>query len=160
MRHVVPAVLILAVSLVSAYAQVSSGSLLGDARDEKAGSVPAVAIVARNNDTDFTRSASTNEFGGYRIDDLLPGAYTVTAQRDGFQAATVSPIFVEVNQKVRLDFDLQVGSVRESATVSAHASPLQTDEASEGYTLGSNFFSALHRQGSQDRGVSLGDLQR
>ena len=39
---------------------------------------------------------STNEFGSYRIDDLLPGANTVTAQHDAFQAVTVSPIFVEV----------------------------------------------------------------
>ncbi len=109
----------------------------------------AVAIAVRNNDTGFTRSASTNEFGSYRIDDLLPGAYTVTAQHDGFQAVTVSPIFVEVNQKVRLDFDLKVGSVHESATVSAHASLLQTDEASEGYTLGSNFFEELPLLGRQ-----------
>ena len=103
----------------------------------------AVVIVARNNDTGFTRSASTNAFGSYRIDDLLPGAYTVTAQHDGFQAVTVSPVFVEVNQKVRLDVELKVGSVHDTATVTAHASPLQTDEASEGYTLGSNFFEEL-----------------
>src|ERR1700735_4646125 len=106
-----------------AFSQVSSGVLLGDVRDEKAASVAAVQIVVRNNDTGFTRSASSNEFGSYRIDDLLPGAYTVTAQHDGFQAVTVSPIFVEVNQKVRLDFDLQVGSVHETATVIARASP-------------------------------------
>ncbi len=126
-----------------AFSQVSSGSLLGDVRDEKAASVEAVLIVVRNNDTGFTRSASTNTFGGYRIDDLLPGAYTVTAQHDGFQAVTVSPIFVEVNQKARLDFNLKLGSVHQTATVTAHASPLQTDEASEGYTLGSNFFEEL-----------------
>jgi Carboxypeptidase regulatory-like domain/TonB dependent receptor len=125
------------------FSQVSSGSLLGDAHDEKAASVEAVVIVVRNNDTGFTRSASTNAFGSYRIDDLLPGAYTVTAQHDGFQAVTVSPVFVEVNQKVRLDFDLKVGSVHDDATVTAHASPLQTDEASEGYTLGSSFFEEL-----------------
>jgi hypothetical protein len=128
---------------IPSFSQVSSGSLLGDARDEKAASVEAVLIVARNNDTGFTRSASTNAFGSYRIDDLLPGAYTVTAQHDGFQAVTVSPVFVEVNQKVRLDVELKVGSVHDTATVNAHASPLQTDEASEGYTLGSNFFEEL-----------------
>jgi hypothetical protein len=44
---------------------------------------------------------------------------------------------------VRLDFDLQVGSVHDSATVVAHASAVQTDEASEGYTLGSTFFEEL-----------------
>ena len=128
---------------IPSFSQVSSGSLLGDARDEKAAAVPAVVIVARGIDTGFTRSTATNAFGSYRIDDLLPGAYTVIAQHDGFQAVTVSPVFVEVNQKVRLDVELQVGSVHETATVNAHASALQTDEASEGYTLGSNFFEEL-----------------
>ena len=130
-------------STIPAFSQVSSGSLLGDARDEKDAFVAAVVIVARNNDTGFTRSVSTNAFGSYRIDDLLPGAYTVTAQHDGFQAVTVSPVFVEVNQKVRLDVELKVGSVHDTATVTAHGSPLQTDEASEGYTLASNFFEEL-----------------
>ncbi len=128
---------------IPAFPQVSSGSLVGDARDEKAASVRGVLVVARNNDTGFSRSVSTNEFGSYRIDDLLPGAYTVTAQRDGFQAVTVSPIFVEINQKTRVDFDLHVGSVHETANVVAHASPLQTDEAGEGYTLSSNFLEEL-----------------
>ena len=88
-----------------AFSQVSSGSLLGDARDEKAASVEAAFIVAARTTTRiFTRSVSTNDFGSYRIDDLLPGAYTVTAQHDGFQAVTVSPIFVEVNQKTAPGF--------------------------------------------------------
>ena len=55
---------------IPSFAQVSSGALLGDARDEKAASVAGVLVVARNNDTGFARSASTNEFGSYRIDDL------------------------------------------------------------------------------------------
>jgi hypothetical protein len=56
---------------------------------------------------------------------------------------TVSPIFVEVDQKARLDFDLRVGSSHETITVTARTSPLQTDEASEGYQLGSTFLEAL-----------------
>ena len=125
------------------WAQVSSGSLLGDVRDQKAASVAGAVIQARNNQTGFSRTAATNGFGGYRIDDLLPGAYTVTAQHDGFQTVTVSPFFVEVDQKARLDFDLRVGSARDTVTVTARTSPLQTDEASEGYLLGANFVEAL-----------------
>ncbi len=124
-------------------AQVSSGSLLGDIRDEKGAFIAGVAVVARNADTGFRRSAATNEFGSYRMDDLLPGAYTVTAQRDGFQAVTVSPFFVEVNQKARLDFDLRVGSAHDTVTVNARTSALQTDDAGEGYLLGSDFVEAL-----------------
>src|SRR5580704_16173280 len=128
---------------VSGWGQVSSGSLLGDVRDEKAASVAGVVIQARNNQTGFSRSAVSNDFGSYRIDDLLPGAYTVTAQHDGFQTVTVSPLFVEVDQKARLDFDLRLGSAHETVTVAARTSPLQTDEASEGYQLGSDFIEAL-----------------
>lgn len=136
-------VLLLLLPSLPSRAQVSSGSLLGDARDEKGASVPEVTVVARDNDTGFSRTATTNGFGSYRIDDLLPGAYTVTAQRDGFQAVTVSPFFVEVNRKTRLDFDLRVGSAHDTVTVNARASLLQTDEASEGYQLGSSFVGSL-----------------
>jgi hypothetical protein len=128
---------------VRGWAQVSSGSLLGDVRDQKAGSVAGTVIQARNNQTGYSRSAVTNAFGSYRIDDLLPGAYTVAAQHDGFQSVTVSPFFVEVDQKARLDIDLRVGSAHETVTVTARTSPLQTDEASEGYQLGSDFVESL-----------------
>jgi hypothetical protein len=128
---------------VSCWGQVSSGSLLGDVRDEKSAVVQGAVIQARNNTTGFSRDATTNAFGSYRIDDLLPGAYTVTAQHDGFQAVTVSPFFVEVDQKARLDFDLHLGSTHDTVTVNARTSPVQTDEASEGYELGSDFIEEL-----------------
>ena len=139
------------------FAQVSSGSLLGDARDEKARLRWTRCHRGSKQRHRFHAIASTNAFGSYRIDDLLPGAYTVTAQHDGFQAVTVSPIFVEVNQKVRLDFDLQVGSVHDTATVTAHASPLQTDEASEGYTAGLEFLRGAALAGPQHH--RLGDAR-
>jgi len=134
---------LLALLAVPCAAQVSSGSLLGDVRDEKAAAVSGVAVTVRSNDTGFLRVAETNSFGSYRIDDLLPGAYTVTAEHIGFQAVTVSPVFVEVNQKARLDIRLRVGSAHESVTVMAHTSPVQTDDAGEGYQLGSSFVEAL-----------------
>ncbi len=102
---------------VSGWGQVSSGSLLGDVRDEKAASVAGVAIQARNNQTGFSRSAVTNDFGSYRIDDLLPGAYTVTAQHDGFQTVTVSPFFVEVDQESASGFRSAPGIGHETVTV-------------------------------------------
>ena len=142
-RRLLVRLLALAAACAPMQAQVSSGSLLGDVRDNKAALMGGVAIEARNNDTGFTRTAFSNAFGSYRIDDLLPGAYTVTAHHSGFQTVTVSPVFVEVNQKARLDLSLQVGAARDSVTVTARTSPVQTDEASEGYELGSSFFEAL-----------------
>ncbi|HTS50366.1 MAG TPA: TonB-dependent receptor, partial [Bryobacteraceae bacterium] len=141
MRNIASVLLVFAA--VPCAAQVSSGSLLGDVHDEKAAPVAGVSVVVRNNDTGFSRAAASNAFGSYRIDDLLPGAYTVTAEHTGFQTVTVSPIFVEVNQKARLDIDLKVGSAHDSITVTARTSPVQTDDATEGYQLGSSFIEAL-----------------
>ncbi|HYL39332.1 MAG TPA: TonB-dependent receptor [Bryobacteraceae bacterium] len=138
-------------------AQVSSGSLLGDVRDAKGAVVGGVTITARNNGAGFARTTQSNALGSYRIDDLLPGAYTVTAQHDGFQTVTVSPFFVEVNQKGRLDIHLPVGSAHDTVTVTAHASALQTEEASEGYLLGSSFIEDLPLLGRNIIGlVTLG----
>ena len=124
-------------------AQVSSGTLLGDVHDEKGAVIQGVAIQATNTATGFSRTAATNAFGSYRIDDLLPGSYTVTAAHEGFQTATVSSLLIDVNKKARLDFDLHLSSSHEAVTVTARASLLQTDEVSEGYLLGSSFFEAL-----------------
>ena len=55
-------VLLLLLPGLPSSAQISSGSLLGDVRDEKAASVAGVTVVARNNDTGFSRSAATNDF--------------------------------------------------------------------------------------------------
>src|SRR5437763_16045522 len=123
--------------------QVSSGSLIGDIRDEAARYVPDVRITARHEATGFTRSTNTGASGGYRMDDLLPGAYSVIAERAGFRTITATSIVIALSEKTRLDFELKVASQPEAVTVTAHASPLQTDEASEGYLLESNFVRAL-----------------
>ena len=119
-------------------AQVSSGSLIGDARDPRTQPVANVSITARNNATGFSRTSATDAEGSYRIDDLLPGGYTLTARRAGFKTLAVSPISVEVDQKVRYDLELQPGSDGDTVTVTAEQTPVQTAEASEGFLLGSN----------------------
>ena len=136
-------ILIALAVVTSCWGQVSSGSLAGNARDETGAYVGHVAILARNNATGFSRKAATTAAGGYRIDDLSPGVYTVTARRNGFETAAFRSVVVELNQIARLDFELRAGSESTTVTVTAHVSPVQTDEASEGYLLGSNFIQEL-----------------
>ena len=71
--------LLLALPLVMPmWAQVSSGSLVGDVL------VPDVTITARSKTTGFARGTVTTEYGSYRIDELPPGDYSVTAEKAGF----------------------------------------------------------------------------
>src|SRR5262245_12483267 len=115
--------------------QVSSASLLGEAHDETSAVISGVKITARNEATGFSRTTLTDSDGSYRIDDLLPGLYTVSAEKTGFRTLQTNSFVLEVNQKARLDFELKAGQTDESVTITASVSPLQSEEASVGYRL-------------------------
>ena len=120
-----------------ANAQVSSSSLLGIVTDPSGGAVSGVKVTASQIATGFTRTAQTGAEGQYRIDDLRPGDYTVDAEKEGFKHETTGAITLELNQKGRVDLQLQIGAVSDSLTVEANASPVATDDASMGYRLDS-----------------------
>ena len=127
----------------SVFGQVASSSLLGSVRDESSALVPNVRITVRQESTGFSRTVVTNTDGSYRIDELLPGRYRVTAEKPGFQRVNAGPIVLELSRKGKLDLVLRVGSERDSVTVQATVSPLETDDASVGYRLDSFAIAAL-----------------
>ncbi len=82
-----------------ATAQVASSTLLGEVRDETQALLPGVRIAVRHEPTGFLRTSLTGPDGSFRIDQLLPGRYEVTASLPGFRTVKVDPVFLEVNQK-------------------------------------------------------------
>src|SRR5437899_3484687 len=124
-------------------AQVASATLLGDAHDQSGALVPAATITARNSDTGFIRTVLTNSQGAYRIDELLPGRYTITAAKPGFRTVEAVDVVLEVNRKARLDLVLDIGSERGSVTVQAQVSPVESDDASIGYRLEASSIDSL-----------------
>jgi len=135
--------LIVFFAVVEARAQVASATLLGEIRDESSSVAPEVTITARNNGTGFARTAITNAQGVYRIDELLPGAYTVTAAKQGFRPVSAEGVVLEVNQNARLDLVLKIGPGRDSVTVQGSVSPVQTEDPSAGYRLEPGEINAL-----------------
>ncbi|HLN03017.1 MAG TPA: carboxypeptidase regulatory-like domain-containing protein [Bryobacteraceae bacterium] len=125
------------------YAQVASATLLGEVHDESGALAPAVTILAHQNATGFVRTAVTNLQGAYRVDELIPGQYTVTAEKAGFQTLESKNVVLEVNQKARLDMQLQLASASGSVTIEAQVSPVQSDDATVGYRLESSNIDSL-----------------
>src|ERR1700682_2526524 len=122
---------------IAAHAQVASSSLLGVITDPSSAAVPEVKVTARHEATGFSRSAITGSAGQYRIDDLIPGSYSVTAEKDGFKNVVAGPVVLEVNQRGRVDLQLQLGAAHDTVTVQAFASPVASDDASLGEVLNS-----------------------
>ena len=127
----------------AAWCQVSSGSLAGEVHTSSNAAVSGAKVTARDEATGFLRRTASEEAGAYQIDDLAPGSYTLTVTRSGYRTLTVSGITVEVNQHARLDLGLTPGEEKDTVTVSAHVSDVQTDDPSIGYRLDSSTFSEL-----------------
>ena len=66
---------------------------------------------------------TTNELGAYRVPALPAGLYTVTAELSGFQTGKRENIRLEAGAALAIEFDLSVGTLAESVTVSG-AAPL------------------------------------
>lgn len=124
-------------------AQVSSATLTGEVRDESGALVGGAKITIRDVGTGFTRATKADSVGRYELPDITPGTYAVTVNKPGFRTTTTSDITIEVNQRARLDFTLKVGGERDTITVSASVSAVQTDDSSEGYRLGTSTITEL-----------------
>ena len=125
------------------HAQVASSTLLGEVRDESDALAPAVTVTARQNATGFARTAVSGPQGAYRMDELLPGVYTVTAEKSGFRTVEAKDVVLQVNQKARLNLVLKIGGERDSITVRAQVSPVDSDDASVGYRLDASAIDSL-----------------
>src|ERR1700716_2510631 len=71
-------------------AQEFRGALRGIVQDASGGRVPAAKIIVRTAESSLQREASSDSRGEFRIDDLLPGAYRLKVQADGFAEANAN----------------------------------------------------------------------
>ncbi len=126
---------LLLVMAAGAEAQVASSTLSGEVRDQSGALAPGVRVTARSDATGFSRTVASGDKGSYRIDELLPGRYTVTAEKTGFRTVTANGVSLAVNQNGRLDLTMEVGPERELVTVTAKVEAVDTADASVGYRL-------------------------
>jgi Fe(3+) dicitrate transport protein len=106
-------ILILMASSATVSAQ-SRISLSGRITDQTGAAVSAAIVTARQLGTSLERSAKTGDDGGYRVEDLLPGAYQVSARREGFSLAAQT---LTLNAERKLDFTLRPGQLAADVSV-------------------------------------------
>lgn len=126
-----------------AYAQTTSTSILGTVTDKSGAVVAGAKITARNVGTGVARAATTTNTGDFNFPLLDVGTYDVTVEMPGFKTETRSGIGIQINDKARIDFNLQVGTQSDVVEVRSEAALLQTDEASLGQVVGTKRISEL-----------------
>jgi hypothetical protein len=108
-----------------AFAQ--EATILGTVTDPTGAAVPNASMTLTNIDTGVERTLPTNGDGQFVAPDLHIGHYTVRATASGFKVGEQKGITLNVGDRTRVDFKLQVGSAQESVTVEANAVAVQTD---------------------------------
>ena len=124
-----------------------TGSILGVVRDATQAVVPSARIVATNAETNFSQETVSAPDGSYRLLALPAGTYSVTATASGFQQYTTRGIDVRVNDQLRVDVTLQVGSVQQEVNVTANAIQVETSNTQLGDVIESKKMLALPLNG-------------
>ncbi|MGO8816903.1 MAG: carboxypeptidase regulatory-like domain-containing protein [Terriglobia bacterium] len=117
----------------SAFAQ--SGAVLGVVNDTSGAVIPDASVTITNAATGVTTATKTNNEGLYDFPYVQPGVYTVSAGASGFQTVKKPGVTVHVTERVQLGFNLQIGSTKQSVTVTGAAPLLNTINDAGGQTI-------------------------
>lgn len=113
----------------------TSGSISGHISDPSGAILPDTDVTLTNVGTHSQRIAKSTGSGDYTFTEVPPGSYTLQATHPGFKAAQSDPFEVQIQQSVKLDFNLQVGAVTESVEVAATGALLQSDNPTLGTVI-------------------------
>jgi hypothetical protein len=109
-----------------------TGRITGRVTDESGSVIPDAKVSVTQTSTNVTRAVNTNEDGYYTVPSLLPGPYSVSFEHQGFRPVVQSALTLQVDQDLRLDTILKIGSVSEKVEVTAEAPLLETESHSSG----------------------------
>ena len=116
-------------SAAPAAAQSTTGSISGTVSDQSKAVLPGVAINVVNTDTGATRSLVTDADGRFRVLNLPPGPYRLTAELSGFTKVVREGLTVTIGNDILQDLQLGVGAVAENVTVTGEVTSLDTSSA-------------------------------
>src|SRR6266478_1035329 len=125
----------------------ATGSILGVVHDRSQAVVAGARIVATNVQTNFKQETVSAADGSYRILALPAGTYKVTVTAPGFQQYTATDVDLKVNDQLRVDVTLDVGSVTEKVEITANAVQVQTESTQLGDVIESKKMLALPLNG-------------
>lgn len=114
------AVLFLGVSL-AAWGQATSGDVVGNVLDRSGAAIPGASVTATNTATGVAVTVQASKVGDFRIPNLLPGNYDITASASGFATFTLKNFQVTLNSTATARLVLPVATASTVVQVSAEA---------------------------------------
>ncbi len=117
--------------------------LRGVVSDATGAVVSNATVTIRDEGTNISTSARTDDKGSYFFTGLRPSTYDVKAQAPGFRAAERTGVVLEVDQESSLNFKLQLAGVSSTIEVTETAPLLDTGNATLGTDITSQYVKEL-----------------
>jgi hypothetical protein len=119
----------LATTLAMAQTTVHA-SLGGRVTDPTGAAVESASLTLTNAETRGVYRTLTGADGSYLFARILPGQYSLTAEKPGFQKLVREGIVASISFAAVADLGLRVGDIASTVTVVADASPVQSQTSS------------------------------
>ncbi len=147
MKRVAIHIFFLMAALATLNAQVDTATIVGTVHDASGAVVPQASVTATATDTNIRVATRSDAAGDFVITPLKIGNYAVTVEAQGFKRETRAGIVLQVQDRVRVDFTLQVGSLNEAVNIEADVPVVQTESSSLGDVIGSRQITDLPLNG-------------
>jgi hypothetical protein len=125
------AVLFVALVALSFTTKAQDATIVGTITDPSGASVPNVKVTVTNIETGLVHTVVTSDSGTYVIPELKIGHYDAKAEAAGFKIAEQKGLVLQVGDRARIDFQMQLGGAQETVTVEANEVRVQTDSGEQ-----------------------------
>lgn len=112
-----------------ASAQAVYGSIFGTVTDPSGASVPGAKVTVTSQKQGTSEIVTANETGNYNVYHLIPGAYDLSFEGQGFKKTERKGVTVSADVATRVDSAMQLGGATETVEVTGEAPQLKTDRA-------------------------------
>lgn len=123
---------------LSAWAQTSSstGAVEGWVYDASGGPIPAAYVLARSQNTGFSKAVNADDRGYFHVTNLPVGPYTLEVSQPGFSRFQDKALEISVGSTTRVDAHLQLAAQSQQITVNEPAPLLDPSQTSMTNSVG------------------------
>jgi Carboxypeptidase regulatory-like domain len=121
----------------------SSGYIRGTVTDPSGSTLPKATVTVRDRETGLVRTVLTGATGQFRVTELPPASYDVTAELSGFTSETHKEVAVALGQTVTSDFKLSLSQVAVHVDVNADPPVVDTERASQSNSVSERYINDL-----------------
>ena len=140
-------ILVLLLAGLPFLAAAQEATIVGTVTDPAGSVVPNVAITVTNTGTGYVRTFTTNDSGQFVAPGLPIGKYDLKAESSGFKIEESKGVILNVNDRIRVDFQMKMGTKSETVSVEANAISVQADSSEQSNLISGTQISQLATNG-------------